>query len=160
MDFVILGFRPMCFLKLLSLSGSSNFLQSIIHTERPSHTPRVVVLETVNKLVVVFPRAEFFMSSQEFMTTMRRPGRLLKIRKSTAHDNRVSLKHTPQKFTTAFIDHRMCDTIGKIRAVNTRFIVTVDEKIIQQRITDIIVVFQMINPDHEQTCLHLSCNFQ
>ena len=36
---VTFGFRPMCFLKLLSLSGSSNFLQSIVHIERPSHIP-------------------------------------------------------------------------------------------------------------------------
>ena len=36
-------------------------------------------------------RVELFMRSPEFMTTMSQPGRLFKIRKSTAHDNRISL---------------------------------------------------------------------
>ena len=52
--------------------------------------PKTVVLETANKLVVVLFRVELFMRSPEFMTTMRRPGRLFKIRKSTAHDNRIA----------------------------------------------------------------------
>ena len=76
MDLIILGFRPMCVLKLLSQSGSSNFL-----------------------------------------TVQRRPRSSFKIRRCTAHDNHLSLKHTPQTFTTAGIDHRMCETIRRIRLV-------------------------------------------
>ena len=76
-------------------------------------------------------RVEPFMRSPELMTTMRRPRRLFKIRKSTACDNRIGLKHIPKNLTTANIRHRMCDTIGKFslvritsRAVNTKFIVS------------------------------------
>ena len=36
---VTFGFRPICFLKFLWLSGSSNFLQSKVHVERPSQIP-------------------------------------------------------------------------------------------------------------------------
>ena len=85
------------------------------------------------------------------MTAMRRQGRLLKIRKPTVHDNCISLKHIPRNLTTANNDHRMCETIGKIklarissRAVNTRFVVKVDDMIIQENVTHIIVVFQMV----------------
>ena len=66
---------------------------------------RVVVLETANKRVVVFPCVEFLMRSPEFMTTMRRPGRLFKVREPTAHNNRISLKHTPLHLTTAKPSH-------------------------------------------------------
>ena len=75
---------------------------------------RVVVLETANKLVVVFPCVEFLMRSPEFMTTMRRPRRLFKIRKPTVHNNRISLKHIPRNLPTADTDHRMCETMGEI----------------------------------------------
>ena len=76
----------------------------------------MVVLENANKLVVV-RRVELAVRSPEFMTTMRRPGRLFKIRKPTTHDNRISPKHTPRNITTANIHHRMCETIGKIGLV-------------------------------------------
>ena len=127
----------------------------------------VVVHKTANKLVVDFSSVQFFVRPPEFVTTMRRPRRLFKIRKSTAHDNRICLEHTPRNFTTANIDHRIRETIGKIRlvrissrAVNTKFIVKVDDKIIQKKITHIVVVFQMVNSNHEQTCSYLSINFQ
>ena len=89
-DFKIFGFRPVCFLKLLSLSESSNFLQSIVHIERPSPHARVVVLENANKLVVILLCTKFFVRSPELMTTMRRPGRLFQ--NSQVHSSRPSYR--------------------------------------------------------------------
>ena len=66
--------------------------------------------ETFEKLVVV---ASSSRNPQKFVTALRRQGSTLKNRQSAAHDNRVSLKHTPWKYTTAVIDHRMCETIGR-----------------------------------------------
>ena len=92
----------------------------------------------------------------------RRPGRLLKTRESTAHDNRVGLKHTPWNFTANISEPIEGIRLLSIssRAVNTRFVVEVDDKIIQKRVTHIIVVYWMINPNHEQTLSDLSSNFQ
>ena len=108
-----------------------------------------------------------FMRSPELMTTMRRPRRLFKNRKPTSHDKCISLEHIPRNLKTANIDHRMCETIGRTRfvwissrAVNTRFVVKVDDKIIQYKITHIIVVHPIINPTHDQTCHHMSSNVQ
>ena len=114
MDFVILGFRQMCFLRLLVLSG----IIELSAVDRPywrtiTH-PRIVVLESENKLVVVLFRVKLFMHSQEFMTTMRRPRRLFKIHKPAAHDNRIRLKHIPRNLPTADTEHSMCETIVEI----------------------------------------------
>ena len=128
---------------------------------------RVVVFKTANELVVVCACVQFFVKPSEFVTTMRRPGSPFKIRESTAHDNRISLEHTLRRFTTENIDHCMCVTIGRIRSVwissrtvNTKFVVAVNDKIIQERITRIVVAYQMVHPGHEKSSRHLSRNFQ
>ena len=112
MDLMILGFRPTCILRLLSLSDHRTFCsRSCIWNDRC--TLQGSRLRNCRQTCRSLPLFQFIRRYPEFATTLRRPRRLLKIRKSTAHDNRISLKHTPRKFTTASIDHRMCETIGK-----------------------------------------------
>ena len=70
------------------------------------------------------------MRSPELMTTMRRPGRLLEIREPTAHDNGIGLEHIPRNLTIANI--------------NTKFVVKVDDKTIQEWVAYVIVVNQIL----------------
>ena len=103
---------PACFLRLLSLSGSRTFCRrSSLLNDRC--TFQGTCSSNCEQTCRILLRVELFMLPPEFMTTMRRPGRLFKIRESTAHDKRIGLEHTPRNFTTANIDHRMCETIGK-----------------------------------------------
>ena len=106
MDLMILGFRPVSIYQALVAVGVIE-LSAVDHpilNDRCTRS-RVVVIETVNKLVVVCFCCQFIVRSPEFVTMLRRPVRPLKIGKSTVHDNRVSLKHTSRKFTSAFTDH-------------------------------------------------------
>ena len=108
---------------LLTMSGSSNFLQSIVHIGRSLHIPRLIVLEVVNELVVSLLCSMFFVRSQEFVTAMCRPGRLLKIRKPTAHDKSISLEHisrnleSREKLTIACVRHSGGSFFSESRAV-------------------------------------------
>ena len=87
-------------------------------------------------------------------TALRRPRSSFKIRQSTAHDNRLSVKHT-RTFTTAGIDHRMCETIRRIRLVRisrarlqkNKFIFKISHKIMRKRIARIVVTYQLVNPE-------------
>ena len=75
---------------------------------------RVIVLEAVNELVAILLCTMFFMRSPEFVAAMCRSGRLLEVRESAAHDNSIGLEHVSRSLATANIDHRTCETIGRI----------------------------------------------
>ena len=78
---------------------------------------------------------------QNWGTALRRRGSTLKNHQSAAHDNRVSLKHTPWKYAAAVVDRRMCETIGRTRLlrasssiVNIRLRTKIDDKIVQKKV--------------------------
>ena len=76
---------------------------------------RVIVLEAVKELVAILLCTMFFVRSPEFVAAMCRSGTLLEVRESAAHDNSIGLEHISRNLATANIDHRMCETIGRIR---------------------------------------------
>ena len=62
---------------------------------------RVIVLEAVNELVAIFLCTMFLVRSPEFVAAMCRPGRLLEVRKPTAHDISLGLEHISRNLATA-----------------------------------------------------------